>query len=264
VEFTLAERLARGPLSLAYALQCATDLATALRQLHADRYAHGSINAGTVLLRESNARLAPAYPNSRASQHDDVAAYGAVLYQLVNGCAPPAGFTVTRPLPTAHRNNAEGLAAAATDLAYRCMASHPENAPEMQKVLMEVRLLSVLSRQPEVNTPERPNLIPVPQAPAAAPVRSAPAEPAEPGTADDLPTFPAVLPELNLTPVADLVPSDERCPKCRSNYVYESKARTWFERHFSRWNIPLCRCHRCYYRYCIVLGMKIRKESPLE
>jgi hypothetical protein len=230
-EVTLAERLKLGPLSLAFALQSATDVAIALRKLHAEGRAHGAIDAQTILLRESSARLGPGSPDTVVSLHFDVMAFGAVLYQLVNGCEPPLDFTDLRPA------RAAGLAAAATDLAYRCMASRPESAPNMPRVLVEVRLLTVLARQRR--TPE-----PVPTA-------------IQPAHAV---TQPLVLAD----PALEVKPGNQHCPVCGSAYVQKSKPRTWLETKFERFGIPLYRCHRCYHRYCIVLGHKFTKEAILE
>lgn len=247
-----------------FALQCATDIAIALRQLHNQRQAHGSIGGSTVLLRETSARLAPPYPGIRASQESDIAAFGSVLYQLVHGGEPPAGFTATRPPPNSHRNDNEGLAAAVTDLAYRCMASCAQNIPDMQKVLTEVRLLAVMSRHRIQEVPERRSLIAVP--PAVAPQPRAPATVPEP-IVEPAPLQEEVpasgFQDRKAERHAALTPTCERCPKCSSNYVYGSKARDWVERRFKNFAVPLYRCHRCYHRYFIVLQMKIAKASIL-
>jgi hypothetical protein len=220
-ETTLAERLQQGPISLAYGLQCATDVAAALRQMHAQGRTHGQVGAEAVLLRETSARLAPG-PGT-ASQGEDVARFGAVLYQLLHGCEPPADVAP---------KSMDKLVSAATHVAYLCLDSTSGAPPlDMRKVVTEVRVLALLARQ-----------------------RAAHAGPVPP---------PALIPEFKLQPVRSLPPTDEACPKCGSHYVYESKPRTWLEALTRKLGGSLLRCHRCYHRYYTLMGLKLRKNAPI-
>jgi hypothetical protein len=207
-EATLAERLRLGPLALAYALQCATDLAAAMRQLHAQGRTHGRVCADSVLLGETSARLASG-PGA-ASQGEDVAQFGSVLHELLHGCEPAA----------------DKLLSAATGVANRCVNSE---CCDLRKVVTELRVLALLARQR-----------------AAHPVA----------------VLPAVVPEFKLEPVRSLAPTDEACPKCGSHYVYKSRPRTWVEGLTRKFGVSLHRCHRCYHRYCTVMGIRFGKNAP--
>lgn len=57
---------------------------------------------------------------------------------------------------------------------------------------------------------------------------------------------------------------DRQCPKCNSHYVYGSKSRTWFEGQLNRFHIPLYRCYRCCYRYCVVRRTHFARKSFLD
>ena len=64
------------------------------------------------------------------------------------------------------------------------------------------------------------------------------------------------------TPPA-LEPAGGNCPKCDNSVVYVSRPRSKFEQRLVRWRIPICRCHRCYHRYVVFMGMKITKDMPV-
>jgi hypothetical protein len=232
-ETTLAERLRQGPLSIAYALQCATDIAAAMRQMHAQGRTHGRVCAEAVLLRETSARLAPG-PGTR-SQGEDVAAFGTLLYQLLHGCEPPAEVAV---------KSLDNVIAAATDVAYRCLnCTSGESSLDMRRAVTEIRVLALLARQRAAN----------PTTPVATAAAVPPPSPA----------LPVLLPEFELHPVRCLAPTDEACPKCGSHYVYDSKPRTWLESFTRKAGVSLHRCHRCYHRYCTVMGVKVSKNAPI-
>jgi hypothetical protein len=54
------------------------------------------------------------------------------------------------------------------------------------------------------------------------------------------------------------------CPKCGGPYVYESRPRTCIEKALAKFGMPVCRCHRCFHRYVVVLGSVIEKDAPLQ
>jgi hypothetical protein len=64
-------------------------------------------------------------------------------------------------------------------------------------------------------------------------------------------------------PKAELQPAGGRCPECASTEVYVSRSRSPFERMLERWQVPICRCHRCYHRYLVIGSFKIAKEMPV-
>jgi len=223
-EISLAERLRQGPLTLAYALQCAADIAVALGQLHAQARTHGNVNAGTVYVRDSSAHLAPG--TGQESELHDVKCFGIVLHQLLHGF----GTTPGQAIKTTDR-----LVASATELARRCISA--EGARAIRRVVVEVRVLAILARQ-----------------------RSA-----EPAPAHPLPAVvaPAATAEFDLRPSRSLQATAEACPKCGSHYVYASKPRTWTERLTMKLGVSLHRCHRCYHRYCTLIGLRLSKNAPI-
>jgi hypothetical protein len=265
---TLAERLSRGALPLGYALRCATDVASSLRDLHEEGSLHGSVNADWVLLTKTGAQLLP--PNGHA-RHTvagaDVSAFGALLYEMVNGAklSPRA----TPPLPAiASRNTQNGLRIAATRLASKCVRSTSNSFTEMQKVLTEVRLLGLQSGTQ--------------QTPAAVESLMAVAARAGHGGASTAPPQPAsrtegrgvaslvftAVPRESFMSVKDVAtvdppPSGVACPVCSVPYVYPSKPTTWFEALLGAWSMPTLRCHRCLHRYVVIFGrFKFSKGSP--
>src|SRR5436305_1920850 len=82
--------LARGPLPLASALWCGSEVARRLHELHLESRAHGKLTTSSVLLRPTTVELLPAR-NLRepATAEDDVRAFGAVLYQMLTGTKAP-------------------------------------------------------------------------------------------------------------------------------------------------------------------------------
>jgi hypothetical protein len=220
-------------LALEFALQCATDVAVALRNLHAQGLTHGRVCAESVFLRDTTARLALGPSELVVSRNADVCGFGTVLFQLVHGFEPP----VEQP-----EQDGDSLVSAATELAYRCIEASPRDGPDVRRVLVELRLLALMARQRKVS----------PETPVAA---SRP----RPSALE----APLVAPDFNLGTVQELLPGEERCPRCQSAYVYESKPRTWFEGLLSRFHVSLHRCHRCYHRYWKAMGISIGKESPL-
>jgi hypothetical protein len=267
---TLTRRLTQGPLPLAYALQCATDIATSLRALHEEGRLHGSVNADSVIVTGAGAQLLP--PNGRA-QHTvagaDISSFGALLYEMLTGSKPSPRSTPPLPALTS-RDTKEGIRIAATRLASKCLCSTSNSSLEMQKVLTEIRLLSLQSKIREK---------PAPVAPAAAvpepAIRLVFQVKTQPQTSSSLKggISPLVFTSLpadgfmvnKAIEKIDSPPSGVRCPACGVPYVYPSQVQTWFETMLAAWGCPPLRCHRCLHRYVVILRrFKFSKGSPLE
>ena len=291
---TLAGVLALGPLPLAAGLRCGNEIASELRDLHQQAQAYGKLTASSVLLTESGAHLLPStHYLYQAMPERDVRAFGGLLYQMLTGTAAPA--TPAAP-DTRIRGAGTGpsrLRTAAIKVALKCLA--PAGTPlSMQQVATELRLLSLLLRQYDANARTGRGA-----ASAAAPflLRAAPmaafpmarwqggarAVPpdfghstrhGEPGSernppagetsaAPVVPLGPDSFGQSKAEAKAELQPAGGNCPKCGGPMVYASRARSPFERMLDRWQVPICRCHRCYHRYVEFAGLKIGKEMPV-
>ena len=125
----LEERLARGAMTFREALEIATKLAAALRDLHAYGLEYGDLSARTVVLGSSGAFLAPRRALARrADGQGDVTAFGELMELVLDGAETPRHLLA--------------LWAEAAGLAHRCLTQ----APEIQQVLIPLRLLGMRAR----------------------------------------------------------------------------------------------------------------------
>jgi hypothetical protein len=128
---SLAERLARAPLSLEEALRYATEVALVLRDLHRQGLAYGAVSSQSIELGESGAGLRPTPGLKRLGDgRRDVAAFGAVLDELLCRTGTAGGAF-------------EGLREEARALARRCS----NESPPMRQVFIALRLLVLQARQ---------------------------------------------------------------------------------------------------------------------
>ena len=139
---SLTERMGRGPLPMEEALRCAIRIATCLRDLHRHGLVYGAVSSQLILLGPAGAflRTNGGLANLGDSR-PDVAGFGAVLEEMRRRTVGPAALR-------------EKLAA----LAMACR----EEAADMQKVLIGLRLLALEERQSAVTVP-RPVLVPRPK-----------------------------------------------------------------------------------------------------
>ena len=86
----LTEVLERGPLPLETALRYATEIALALREMHKDGRAHGSVEPRHVIVRSSGASLAAAERRGYPDPLDDLVGFGNVFYAMLTGRGRPA------------------------------------------------------------------------------------------------------------------------------------------------------------------------------
>ena len=126
---SLEERLARGAMPFREALQISTGLAAELRGLHAHGLEYGALSAGTVVIGACGAGLAPRRGLARrADGRGDVAAFGGVMEQMLDGAETPRHLLELR--------------AEAAGLAHQCRTQ----TPEIQQVLIALRLLGMQAR----------------------------------------------------------------------------------------------------------------------
>jgi hypothetical protein len=209
------------------------------------------VNAAAVALGSGHAVLKGSSRSRQARLHGDIEAFGALLYEMINGRKSGPDL----PLPvvpcTVPRTGFDGLKMAANRLASRCLS---DDSLDMQKVATEVRLLKILARGLPAHALEaRPQPLELPASEPAAEAHSAAAEPAEiqaRGTPEDSPL--------------DAASSNCHCPRCGSAYVRVSKPRTGVESFLHRIGSPVRRCRRCYHRYFIVLGIHFSRSAPAE
>jgi hypothetical protein len=138
----------------------------------------------------------------------------------------------------------------------------------MQQVATELRLLTVMQRQEDVNPLPGNEAVSLPPPPAAS-IRQTdrPRPSATPNSASSAPIVPlgptsfgSPKPKLPATPE----PAGGSCPKCECAVVYVSRAHSSIERFLERMNFPLVRCHRCYHRYVVIGEFKIPKNAPID
>ena len=283
--------MTKGRIPLVAGLKCATEIAKVLSDLHQQGHAHGRVTPSSVILTDSGADLLPTRAGweQDALEHD-VSSFGAVLYEIIMGSKPPLDASAGSFRAPGPKPGLIGVRSSAIRLAGKCLGYFPVTL-SMQQAATEVRLLWVLARQleadgatepppmsapflvsPALAKPREPVAKAKPPAKPYEPVKQPPPEALEPEYEFDLipGEQPVVQPgasdftkpeeESKVGPkIADGVPA---CPKCDGSPVFVSRPRTFFERRLVSWNVPICRCHRCYHRYIVIGGMRIRKRMP--
>jgi len=255
-------------------LECAADVAQALRDLHQSGRKHGQVDAAHIRLTAHGYHLCP--PEGPPVSEDggsDLRALGAFLFEALTGIRPAPERPLSAPPVHGPRSSPAALHANALRIAVRCLGSAPEGPRDLSRTASELRLLYMLARQAEraakasrkdrrgemavvppplAIPPARLQSIPQPEKPASEriePAVSAGFLKAEEDRA------PAPAPSLPIDP--DL-PAYRRCPGCHSANVYPSKPRTKVEKLAALGlTIPLYRCHECYHRWFLVFRFPV-------
>jgi hypothetical protein len=267
-------------LPLPTALGCATGVAAALRERHDEMHAKPEDWPDRVEAGPLGAVIPrPEYSSRRAEQHSDMVAFGALLYELMVGSKPPRDVSKV-VLPRVPRVGPEGVRVAATRLALQCLGAAGDPPADMQQVLTEVRLYSLLARQ---SVQHRATALELAAGnPSLPPRRSswsavadfAPPAPGQQSTAIVQPKEQPPRPtDAHPTPRTEQPPdpewfgvpafSDVACPICCGSFVHPSRPRTSFERFLVAAGLRLNRCHRCLYRYVAILGVAFTKKAFL-
>ena len=268
----LAERLERGPLALPSAIQCAYEIAKALREMHRYGQAHGAVNCRAIVLRPAGADLLAPPGGGLPIEFSgrDLQGFGWVLQSLFPSEPPPAPHGAPDAAVATGAGSASGMTAAevwsaARRVAQRSVADAPEAGWNMQHALNELRLLRLsvglwesAARKDEIAARPMPTIW---RAQDRDPGGLAPPVPTLPRAAAPPPVTPSfALPgTLFFAPAPQPTASGVRCPRCRAPYVHLSTPRTDFESTLELFHMPVMRCHRCSYRFFKFLRMTITK-----
>lgn len=236
----LADRLAAGRLPLHHALRCGADLALNLRDLHAARSAHGSVTPVFVALEPARAVLIPA-PGSAAtaSADGDARAFGAVLYEMLVGRKPDREAFAPSAVRSPYHGAMAEVYQSALGIAEKCMAGAPGSAPNLQNVANQLRLLLLIANRASAARP--------PEARPPAPPAAGPAILPQPAPGDEEDWSDEDWDDL----------TDQVCPHCSARNVHYSSLGSSFEHLLGYLGIPFYRCHKCFHRYMMFLGIRV-------
>jgi hypothetical protein len=163
---TLAQRLAQGKIPTAEAERYAMILADALRKIHDAGQVHGSVSPASIVLIGSGLELLPAghtegtitpytapelLQGRRADYGSDVFAFGAVVYEMFSGRRAFEGDGPAALSAAINTSIPPSCGSPAVDrLLSNCLAKDPAARwQRMHKILMELKLLTVLARRAE-------------------------------------------------------------------------------------------------------------------
>jgi hypothetical protein len=165
---TLAQRLAEGRLPVSDALRYAMMLAENLRKLHDEGHAHGALSPRCVVLKNGSLDLVPgsgaitpytapeALEGRPTDARSDVFSFGAIVYEMLTGehAFEGVGGALATALATAAPRPSGSPAV--DRLVINCLAKDPAARwPRMQKILMELKMLTVAARRAEAPAPQR-------------------------------------------------------------------------------------------------------------
>jgi len=137
---SLTERIARRPLSVGEILRYATPIAGSLRDLHMHGLVYGAVSSQLILLGSSGAELRKSGGLARLGDaYHDVTAFGEVLCDMLHG-----------------GQGREDLRREIRALAMRCR----HEATDMQRVLIDLRLLGLKARHVATMRKPTPALCP--------------------------------------------------------------------------------------------------------
>jgi len=168
---TLAQRMAEGRIPVAEALHYAMSLADALRKLHDAGKAHGSVTPSSIALAGHAVDLIPSLGPSAtvtpytapevlqgqpADARSDVFSFGAIVFEMLTGRRAFDGESQTElKLALANAVPPPSGSPAVDRLVNSCVAKSPAARwQRMQKIIMELKLLTVAARR--ADTPVAP------------------------------------------------------------------------------------------------------------
>lgn len=172
VTCTLGQRMAEGKIPPAETLRLAMILADKLRKMHDAGSAHGAVSASTVVIDGAGLELLPGLSpaglitpytapellaGATADARSDIFSFAAILYEMLTGHRAFEGDTAAAlAADIAQRSPAPTGSPAVDRLLGPCLAKDPAARPQrMQRILLELKLLSVAARRAETPTPDR-------------------------------------------------------------------------------------------------------------
>jgi len=163
---TLAQRLAQGRIPAPEAERYAMILAEALRKIHDAGHVHGGVSPASIVLTGSSLELLPAAHTGTITPYtapellqgraadcgSDVFAFGAVVYEMFSGRRAFEGDGPAALSAAINTSTPPSCGSPAMDrLLSNCLAKDPTARwQRMHKILMELKLLTVLARRAEV------------------------------------------------------------------------------------------------------------------
>src|SRR5262249_26328824 len=100
-----------------------------------------------VLIRNSGLTLLPFERRGYCDPLADLSGFGAVLFAMLMGKPPSSDEMRLVPAKPGVLKGPAAVRAAAARLAERCLTADRATAPDLQKILTEVRLLHVMAKQ---------------------------------------------------------------------------------------------------------------------
>ena len=164
---TLAEKLSEGRLPVAESLRYAMQLADCLGKLHETGKAHGAVTPSNLALAEGGVELLPAPESASgaitpytapevvqgrpADARSDIFAFGAILFEMITGRRAFEGDSRVTLSANLTETPAPGSGSPTVDrLVGPCLNKNPElRSQRMQKIILELKLLSVAVRRSE-------------------------------------------------------------------------------------------------------------------
>ena len=162
---TLGQRILEGRIPVAEALRYGMILADSIRRLHDAGFVHGAVSPASITLTTTGLELQPATPSSTraitpytapeviqgrpADIRSDIFSFATVLFEMLTGKRTFEGQTraslanaiTNSPTPTSGSPAVDKLLSG-------CLAKNPDaRTQRMQKIMMELKLLSVAVRR---------------------------------------------------------------------------------------------------------------------
>jgi hypothetical protein len=169
---TLAVRMTEGKIPVSEALHYAMSLAEALRKLHDNGKSHGAVSPANIALTGTTLELIPALgtpatvtpytaPEVLQGQNpdarSDIFSFGALVFEMLTGRPAFDGVSQTElKLALCNANPPASGSPAVDRLVAGCVAKSPAARwQRMQKILMELKLLTVAARRADAGPASR-------------------------------------------------------------------------------------------------------------